>query len=121
MLALADRLGHQHIPVEARASEIRGFLRHDAVHHDLVTRIVRLVYRRSRCGHLDAPLDAEATIRVLADARAEVLRGENTDICQYRFIEGLCLHSWELLTGAPALAAPPRTTGGKQVAVKQKA
>ncbi len=89
---LADRIGRHHIPVRDETHAIRDFVGPDGVHHDLITRFVRLVYRANGCGYLDAPVARPATAEVLERIRREVLSSTQTDIDQVRLIE-------ELVTG----------------------
>ena len=89
IVQLADLLGRHQVPVREDATDIHGFLGHDGVHHELISRIVRTIYRSNRCGHLDAKVSARATLDALAPLRQELLCSPRTDICQYRFMDAL--------------------------------
>lgn len=95
--ALADRIGQHQIPVDSEAAEIRYFLGHDAVHHDFITALVRSIYRKNGCGHLDASIDPHLTMKTIAGAREGLVRAGDTDICQYRFVDALCHEARQLL------------------------
>ncbi len=98
--ALADRIGRHQIPVDNNASEIRYFLGHDGVHHDFITDLVRTIYRRNSCGHLDADIDPHLTMKTIAGARENLVKAHDTDICHFRFVDALCHEARELLLQA---------------------
>ena len=98
--ALADRIGQHQIPVDSNANEIRYFLRHDAVHHDFITTLVRTIYRKNQCGHLDAVIDPHLTMKTIAGARDGLVKARDTDICQFRFVDALCHEARVLLMKA---------------------
>lgn len=95
--ALADRIGRHQIPVENHATEIRYFLGHDGVHHDFITGLVRTIYCENHCGHLDAAIDPQLTMKTIAGAREDIIKARDTDICQFRFVDALCHEARELL------------------------
>ncbi len=96
---LAKKIGMHQIPVVSDASEIRHFLAEDGVHHDFVTALVRDIYKKNACGHLDASLDIRKTLNLLGTARANLLARRNTDICRVKLMNQLCELSSEILTG----------------------
>ncbi len=102
LVQLAERIGRHQLPLHDGASEIRDFLGPEGVHHELVSRLVRQVYRGSRCGHLDAPLDPAATLDLLAETAAATRRSARADIDQVRLADELLAAAVELLGGAPA-------------------
>ena len=83
---LAESIGLHQIPVLSHASEIRYFLAEDAVHHQLVTALIREVYKRNHCGHLDAKIDHAMTLELLAASRSNLMAENDTDICRVRLI-----------------------------------
>lgn len=83
---LAESIGLHQIPVLSHASEIRYFLAEDAVHHQLVTALIRDVYKRNHCGHLDAIIDPAITIKLVAACRSSLMAENDTDICRVRLI-----------------------------------
>jgi len=112
MVQLADRLGRHQVPVHEEAKEIHDFLGHDGVHHELISRIVRTVYRRNHCGHLAAAVDANRTLSALAPIRAELVCSPRSDICQIRFMDALMREVERLLTDTDTLAGETRRNGG---------
>ena len=94
---LAERIGLHQIPVIIDATEIRHFLSPDAVHHELVTTLVRNIYKKNGCGHLDARIDSERTRATMGAMRASVLAEKDTDICRHRLINQLCDYTNEVL------------------------
>ncbi len=87
---LEEHIGNHQIPTRHNAHEIREFLRPDGVHHNLVKKVVRRIYKTNNCGHLDAVVRRPATLGPLAEIRLEIMHSPRTDIDQYRFIEELC-------------------------------
>lgn len=117
---LADRIGRHQIPVRDETHAIRDFLGPEGVHHDLITRFVRQVYRANGCGFLDAPVTRPATAGALEHIRRELLSSAQTDIDQVRLIE-------ELVTGVTlyfcvdpmphSFEAPARPVRGELIAL----
>lgn len=93
---LADRVGRQHIPVNDRADDIHDLLGADAVHHELIKRIVRNVYKKNRCGHLDSIVDADNTFVTLGQIRSELTASQSSDIDQINLVDniGEAAHRW---------------------------
>jgi len=87
---LAEQIGLHQIPVVCSANEIRFFLAEDAVHHKFVTKLVRDLYKKNSCGHLDACIDPEITISMLGATRAALLTQNDADICQVGLMNQLC-------------------------------
>lgn len=102
---LAEHIGLHQIPVVPGATEIRYFLAEDAVHHQLVTALVRDIYKKNNCGHLDAAIDTEMTLQLLGALRAALLTEDDTDICKFRLINDLCEYSKEILNDESLLMA----------------
>jgi hypothetical protein len=100
---VAERLGGHQVPVRRGAREIREFLLPEAVHDELLKRLVTRLYRANRCGHLDATVDWEVTLDALGEIRIELLRLPRTDIDQFEFIESFC-------AGAAAYFADQQTS-----------
>ncbi len=96
---LAKKIGLHQVPVVLDATEIRYFLAEDAVHHEFVTTLVRDIYKKNMCGHLDAVIDNRKTLSLLGRVRAALLAGNNTDICKIRLMNQLCEISSEILSG----------------------
>ncbi len=95
---LAESIGLHQIPVLSHASEIRYFLAEDAVHHQLVTALIRGVYKQNHCGHLDAKIDPALTLKLLAASRSSLMAENDTDICRVRLINQIYDTSVSLLS-----------------------
>ncbi len=95
---LAKNIGLHQVPVVMDATEIRYFLAEDAVHHDLVTTLVRDIYKKNLCGHLDAAIDSKKTLSLLGKVRADLLAENSSDICKIRLMNQLCEISSEILS-----------------------
>jgi hypothetical protein len=87
---LAESIGLHQIPVRGDAKEIRSFLAEDAIHHHLVKSLIRDIYRKNSCGHLDARIDRTKTMNVLGNMRAALLAEDNADICKVGLMNQLC-------------------------------
>lgn len=87
---LAESIGLHQIPVLRHATEIRYFLAEDGVHHQLVTTLVRDIYKKNSCGHLDAIIDPGKTLSHLAKTRSALLSEDDTDICRVRLMNQFC-------------------------------
>jgi len=115
---LAEQIGHHQIPVRETAVDIHGFLGPEGVHHDLIKRTVRSLYRANRCGHLDARVQPGPCMDVLYALRQELLLGGIADVDQVRLAEELCDRAAEGLEFRPALVAHRHTA---QVIVLRRA
>ena len=107
LVELADRIGSQHFPVRENACEIAEVLRPDAVHAELMKRVVRDVYRANHCGHLDASIDADSTFDALGKIRGAIARHENTDVDQLNLLEDIGSQLSDLFETRPASTATP--------------
>lgn len=95
---LAKNIGLHQIPVVLDATEIRYFLAEDAVHHEFVTTLVRNIYKKNLCGHLDAAIGNKKTLSLLGKVRADLLAENNSDICKIRLMNQFCEISSEILS-----------------------
>lgn len=86
ILLLAEKVGHHHLPVRADANELREFLGSDAVHHELVTKVVRSIYKANHCGYLDAPISKSITFSTLGKLQREIAQSQTADIDQFNLI-----------------------------------
>ena len=86
ILLLADKVGHQHLPLRADANDLEDFLKSDAVHHDLVTKAVKAIYKANRCGYLDAPISKDITFTTLGKLQRDIAKSKTADIDQFNLI-----------------------------------
>jgi len=98
ILLLAESIGLHQIPVIRHATEIRYFLAEDAVHHQLISPLIRDIYRKNSCGHLDAIIDSALTMNLLRSMHTLLLSKNNTDICRLRLMNQLCEVSDNILS-----------------------
>lgn len=89
VMQLAEHVGRQHIPVNEDAENIHDLLGADAVHHELIKRVVRKVYKANHCGHLDSVIDPEPTFTVLGEIRRELTSSQFSDIDQINLIDAI--------------------------------
>lgn len=87
---LAESIGLHQVPVIELATEIRYFLAEDAVHHKFVTCLVRDIYKKNSCGHLDATIEPATTLSFLHITRTRLLADDGVDICKIRLINQIC-------------------------------
>ena len=85
----ADRLGRHQVPLREGVEDIRDLLTHDAVHHELIQEIVRGVYCRNRCGHLDAAINLEETFSALGRVREKLLQSRRSDVDQINLLDNI--------------------------------
>jgi len=109
LLQLADAVGRHQLPLDEQAHEIRDFLRPDAVHHEIVKRLVLEIYRANRCGHLNAAVAYEDTITPLIALRRELRHSLHSDVDQVRLVDVLCEETERLFGVEPPSATPART------------
>ena len=85
----AEAVGRHHIPVRDTAGDINEFLEQSAIHHTLIHRLVRSVYRANRCCHLDASVQQCATLEILGALRGELVRSSGTDVDQLNLVDAV--------------------------------
>ncbi len=100
LVEFAHRVGDHHIPVHPGAKDIHEFVGADAVHHELVTSVVRRIYKANRCGHLDAEVSAKPTFATLGQIRAQLSRCRESDIDQVNLLDALGWAAREIFTDA---------------------
>lgn len=108
LVALVDRLGKHQLSICERAQEIHDLIEPDAVHPDLVRRIVRTIYKANRCCHLDAPIYIEPTLDSIGAVRGTLLRRSGTDVQQLDLVDEIGLHLVGLFNASPPAAPGPR-------------
>jgi len=106
---LEERLGSHHFPVNPIAVGIKDVFASGPLHHDLMVRIVRAIYKDNDCRNLKSAVNAEKTFGAIAPIRQEVLRSATTDVDLYRAIDDLC-HALNSIFGLLAPTTPPKPT-----------
>ena len=89
ILLFAENVGHHQLPVHADAKELADFLGSDAVHHDLVSKAVKSIYKANHCGYLDAPISKTVTFSVLGKLQGNIAQSQTADIDQFNLISDL--------------------------------
>jgi len=118
---LAKRIGQHQLPVNASASELRGFIDSGAVHYELVTQIVTAIYTGNRCRRLADPVTRDATFEALEPIRLAVLHSPKTDVDAYALMEKVGAEVARIFKSTQPLVSPstgPQTTGGRLVACR---
>ena len=85
----ADRLGRHQVPVADHTDNINNFLSPDAVHHDLIQKVVRSVYCANNCGHLDAVILLEETFTALGQERETLINSAQADVDQINLLDNI--------------------------------
>ena len=85
----ADRLGRHQVPLADHTDDINNFLSPDAVHHDLIQKVVRSVYRANNCGHLDACILLEETFTALGQVRVALIDSAQADVDQINLLDNI--------------------------------
>ena len=89
----ADRLGRHHVPVSDSTDNINEFLGPDAVHHELIQKVVRTVYCANNCGHLDACILLEDTFTALGQVREALVNSARADVDQINLLDNIGWHT----------------------------
>ena len=106
----ADRLGRHHVPLREHTDNINDFLAPDAVHHELIQRVVRVVYRANSCGHLDAVISLDSTFTALGQVRMGLADSPQADIDQINFLDNLGWHTNQYFDFKPHVTEPAKAT-----------
>ena len=87
---LERRLGHHQLPLNPSATGIQDLFETCAVHHELMMRLVREVYKKNKCEKLSDAVTRSPTFDAVAPIRLEILRAPHTDIDLFNLMEDLC-------------------------------
>ena len=110
---LEERLGNHHFPVNPAATNIKDVFASGPLHHDLMVRIVRAIYKDNGCRSLKDPVSAEKTFGAIAPIRLQVLHSTATDVDLYRAVDDLC-HALQNIFGLPAPTTPTKPTFARE-------
>ncbi len=88
---LADEIGYHQVPLNARAYQVSDLLEGCALHHELMLRLIRAIYRHNGCHKLLDGVTRSATLDAVAPVRLDVLRSPKTDIDTKRLMDDFCL------------------------------
>lgn len=111
---LARRIGDHQIPLNPKATELRGLIDSGAVHYELVTQIVTAIYTGNRCRHLKDAVTQDATFEALEPIRLAVLRSPGSDVDVHGLMETIC-HEVAHAFGVTIPTDEPTTPAGAEV------
>lgn len=104
----ADRLGRHQVPLADDTDSINDFLGPDAVHHDLIQKVVRSVYRANNCGHLDACILLEETFTALGQVRVDLIDSAQADVDQIDLLDNIGWQTRQYFGLEPEDGSPTR-------------
>jgi len=87
---LEGQLGYHQIPLNPAATALRDVFESGPLHHDLLTRVVREIYRSNRCRHLRDAVTRDGTFNALAPIRQSLLGAASTDVDAFHVMDDLC-------------------------------
>ncbi len=87
---LEQRLGHHQLPLNPAATGIQDLFESCAVHHELMMRLVREIYKKNKCEKLKDTVTRSSTFDAVAPIRLEILRAPHTDIDVFNLMGDLC-------------------------------
>ncbi|MFQ5756586.1 MAG: hypothetical protein ACE5H7_10900 [Acidiferrobacterales bacterium] len=87
---LEERIGYHQIPINPAATGPKDLFECCALHHELMTELVRAIYDANHCHKLTDPVNRQKTFKALSPIRLKILRSRNTDIDVFHLIENLC-------------------------------
>ena len=61
-----------------------------AVHHELMTALIKAIYLENGCRHLTDPVKRKPTFKAMTPIRLKVLRSSRTDVDAFQLIDALC-------------------------------
>ena len=87
---LEERIGYHQLPINPAATGPKDLFECCALHHELMTELVRAIYDANDCHKLTDPVNQQKTFKALSPIRLKILRSTNTDIDVFHLIENLC-------------------------------
>lgn len=104
---LSDALGEAQLPLNPRWSRACEIVGADAVHHALISRFVRDVYRAGRCSKGTDPVSLHAVLDCLGQLRYELCDGAAPDLDAVRLVERVGEISVALFAPVESPDGPP--------------
>jgi hypothetical protein len=117
---LARRIGSHQLPLNPKATELRGLIDSGAVHYELVTQIATAIYTGNKCRHLKDAVMQDATFEALEPIRLAVLRAPGTDVDVHGLMETVChevAHAFGVATPDENIAS---TTGAEVIRFRRR-
>jgi len=87
---LESRLGYHQLPLNPAATDLRNIFESGPLHHDLLTRVVREIYRSNRCRRIEDAVTRDGTFNAIAPIRQSLLGATSTDVDAYHVMDDLC-------------------------------
>ena len=87
---LEAQLGYHQVPLNPTATSLRDVFESGPLHHDLLIRVVREVYRSNHCRRLHDPVSRDATFNALTPIRQSLLGRASTDVDAYHVMDDVC-------------------------------
>ena len=87
---LEAQLGYHQIPLNPAATDLRNVFESGPLHHDLLIRVVREIFRSNRCRHLHDAVTRDGTFNALSPIRQSLLGKASTDVDAYHVMDDLC-------------------------------
>jgi hypothetical protein len=105
---LEERMGSHQFPLNPDATSPRDLFSGCALHEELSKQLLRDIYKRNRCHHLDDEIRCDFTEAVLMDIRNGLLANNSgMDIDKYNYVEDVCqVVSDFFRSGDPAAKLP---------------
>lgn len=120
---MAMHIGQHQVPVNASATELRGFIDSGAVHYELVTQVVTAIYTGNRCQRLADAVTRDATFESIEPIRMAVLRSPKTDVDAHALMDSMCVEVARIFKTTEPFAPPAAasgTTGGRLYAFRRR-
>lgn len=120
---LAKRIGQHQLPINAAATELRGFIESSAVHYGMVSQFVTAIYTGNRCRRLADPVTRDATFESIEPVRFEVLQSPKTDVDAHNLMERLCAevaHTFTATQPPGSSISASTAVGGKLYAFRRR-
>ncbi|GMQ90478.1 MAG: hypothetical protein BMS9Abin10_0861 [Gammaproteobacteria bacterium] len=88
---LEERIGYHQVPINPTATGPKDLFECCALHHEVMTEVVRAIFDANDCRTLTDPVDRQKTFQALSPIRLKILRSTHTDIDVFHLIENLCI------------------------------
>lgn len=90
IIALEHHLGYHQVPVNKVAEELPDLFESSPVHGDLVTKLLRAIYKENQCQKFTDDVDLDRCNNAIAPIRLELVKASHTDVDSITFIDAFC-------------------------------
>jgi hypothetical protein len=87
---LEERIGYHQVPINPAATCPQDLFECCPLHHELMTDLMRAIYRTNRCRKLTDPVGRTETFKAVEPIRLRLLRSANTDVDEFQLMESFC-------------------------------